>query len=397
MKLLFCVQRYGANVVGGGESLCRHVALRLASHHEVSIATSCATDYLTWANVLPSGTSTDEGCTVHRFPTRALRDISKFDALTRDLLAGSRTLAQQEAWMLAQGPDLPSMTEWLALHHDQYDVVVFFTAEYAHAYAGIPVVTRRPVILQPLAHDTPYLRLPISIQTLERVPYHVYNTPEERSLVTSVCERGPARFAIIAVGVEPVSSDPLPWPTDVLPNGTPYLLVVGRFDESKGSIELLRYFRQYVGENSQSPLHLVFAGPGSELGPPTARVRYLGTVEEARKAALFAHCIAHVVPSPYESLSMAALEGWMHQRPLIANSRCAVLSGQVYRSSGGVVYDSIDGFVEATQWVMNQPDERVRMGACGHAYVTANYMWSHITDKWITFLHECVQHWHEVH
>ena len=57
MKLALVVQRYGAGIAGGSETLCRHYAERLADHHDVTVLTSCARDYFTWSNELPPGVS----------------------------------------------------------------------------------------------------------------------------------------------------------------------------------------------------------------------------------------------------------------------------------------------------------------------------------------------------
>ena len=48
------------------------------------------------------------------------------------------------------------------------------------------------------------------------------------------------------------------------------------------------------------------------------------------------------MPSPFESLSMVALEAWALGKPVLANGACDVLRGQTLRSNGGLTYDTFD-------------------------------------------------------
>ena len=49
MRLLYVVQRYGDDIVGGSEAACRQFAEALSNAgHSVEVVTSCARSYVTW-------------------------------------------------------------------------------------------------------------------------------------------------------------------------------------------------------------------------------------------------------------------------------------------------------------------------------------------------------------
>ncbi|RQD92772.1 glycosyltransferase family 1 protein, partial [Methanosalsum natronophilum] len=55
MHLCLIVQRYGLEVNGGAELLCRQVAEHLVQYADVDVVTTCAIDYVTWKNEYTTG------------------------------------------------------------------------------------------------------------------------------------------------------------------------------------------------------------------------------------------------------------------------------------------------------------------------------------------------------
>ena len=54
VRLLYTVQRYGPEIVGGSEAACRMFAERLVARgHDVHVLTSCARRFTDWADEYP--------------------------------------------------------------------------------------------------------------------------------------------------------------------------------------------------------------------------------------------------------------------------------------------------------------------------------------------------------
>jgi len=77
-KIAIVVQRYGAEVNGGSETYARMIAEHLAPHFEVEVLTTCALDYVTWANHFPAGVSEENGVKLRRFEVDRERNMEKF-------------------------------------------------------------------------------------------------------------------------------------------------------------------------------------------------------------------------------------------------------------------------------------------------------------------------------
>jgi len=148
VKIAFIIQRYGAEVLGGSEHLCRLVAERLAASHDVDVLTTCARDYVTWANEYPEGADRVRGVTVRRFASAGTRDLESFNRLSDKIYADEkRTRADELEWLKQQGPWCPALVEYLRRNQQQYDVLVFFTYLYAPTVLGLEVAPQRSILV----------------------------------------------------------------------------------------------------------------------------------------------------------------------------------------------------------------------------------------------------------
>jgi len=105
-----------------------------------------------------------------------------------------------------------------------------------------------------------------------------------------------------------------------------YVLFVGRLSEEKGCHQLIEAFQQAHTDG----FRLVFAGGATYAPSYAAELRamagpdvcFLGWVDQAGLAELYANCALFVLPSSLEGLSVALLEAMSHGAPsLRATSR----------------------------------------------------------------------------
>ena len=380
MNVAFVVQRYGADVTGGSESLARAVAERLAAEMRVTVLTTCARDYVTWRNELPAGEERLNGVDVARFPVEEERDLSAFNRLSEPLYARPHSEADELAWLRRQGPYAPRLVEAVARRKGEFDAIVFFTYLYYPTYFGLQAAPERSVLV-PTAHDEPPLRFRIYDTMFARARALAFCSVPERELVSSRFGLGGRPEAVTGIGVETAE------PGDV--EGFrirhdirgPYALYAGRIDAGKGCEEMVCFYDRYRRDHAGAA-ELVLIGRLAMGEPRVPGVRYLGYLSEEEKRAALAGARAVLCPSPFESLSIVLLEGFALGTPALASARSPVLKDHCVRSQGGLYYSCADEFAEALDLLVRKPDLRQALGENGRRYVRESYRWEAVLARY---------------
>jgi glycosyltransferase involved in cell wall biosynthesis len=421
VKIAFIIQRYGAEVLGGSEHLCRLVAERLAATHEVDVLTTCARDYITWANEYAEGADRVKGVTVRRFATSATRDIEAFNTYSAWIYEHEHSHDDEMNWLKQQGPWTPALIEYLKRHHQQYDVLIFFTYLYAPTVLGLEVAPQRSILV-PTAHDEPAIRLGIFKEVFKTPAALCYLTESERDFVQAYFRERPLLEEVVGVGVDLPQQQPYPrmperaadddapqyssgggdaaaadddaarreFPSHLLARGAvfrrrhrlygPIVLYGGRIDPGKGCEELLQYFGEYVKEGGTATLALM--GVKLMSLPEEPYVRFAGLLSERERLQALEAATVVVCPSPYESLSLLALEALSVGTPILVNARSAVLVEHAARSNGGLWYADRDEFVEALKLLIADEPLRRALGRNGREYVRRGYRWDVVLGKY---------------
>jgi glycosyltransferase involved in cell wall biosynthesis len=415
MRIAFIVQRYGTEILGGSEYHCRLIAERLAPRHQVEILTTCAQDYITWKNEYPEGTDRIRGVTVRRFANAKTRDIEAFNRYSEWIFNSAHTRDDEMEWLRQQGPWCPSLHEYLERNEKQYDVLIFFTYLYAPTVLGVRVAPHKSILV-PTAHDEPAIRLEIYKDMFSAPAGIAYNTEVERRFLTTHFSMRAVEEETVGCGVElaqaqvyqrdkpddearddmdggePIPDDERPpsWRPHLAGRGVLFKrrhrlhgalgLYGGRIDAGKGCEELIEYFSSYVQDGGDASLVLM----GVKLMPLPEEpfIHFAGRLPDNERLQALEAATVVVVPSPYESLSLLALEAFAVGTPILANARSDVLVDHCQKSNAGLYYADRDEFVEGMKLLVADHRLRAAMGRNGRAYVRKNYRWDVIIAKY---------------
>jgi glycosyltransferase involved in cell wall biosynthesis len=403
VKIAFIVQRYGAEILGGSEYHCRLIAERVALKHDVDVLTTCARDYITWENEYPEGTDRIRGVTVRRFKNARTREITSFNQYSDWIFNHPHTREDEMSWLEQQGPWCPELINHLTKHHRGYDALIFFTYLYAPTVLGMQIDPSRSILV-PTAHDEPAIRLGIYRELFAKPSAVAFNTDVEKNFLKTTFEFRAVAEETVGCGVDLLqdanqADDPEPEDDEELHKRLDphlrargaqfrrrhrlqgqFLLYGGRIDAGKGCEELIEYFTAYKEQGGEAALTLM--GVKLMQLPEVPWVRFAGLLSERERLQALEAATIVVVPSPYESLSLLALEAMAVGTPVLCNARSEVLVDHCVKSNAGLFYSNSEEFIECTKLLLADERLRERMGRNGKEYIKRNYRWDVIISKY---------------
>jgi glycosyltransferase involved in cell wall biosynthesis len=274
-------------------------------------------------------------------------------------------------------------------------------------------------VLVSTAHDEPAIRLGIFKDVFSKPAALCYLTESERRFVQEEFRERPLLEEVTGVGIDipqhnqyprmptrveagdeddaeagPPEADedasPPAVPAHLIERGVvfrrrhrlygPVALYGGRIDPGKGCEELLDYFGAYVGAGGEATLALM----GAKLMslPEEPYVRFAGLLSDRERLEALEAATVVICPSPYESLSLLALEALAVGTPVLVNARSAVLVEHCVRSNGGLYYADGDEFAECLTLLVRDTRLRTALGRNGRDYIRRNYRWDIVLGKY---------------
>lgn len=384
MKIAFVIQRYGKEVIGGSELLCREVAERLVEKgYNCTIYTTAAKDYITWKNEYSPGEAFLNGVIIKRYPVERERDIQSFNQYSDWIFNNAHTHENELEWMEKQGPFSPALIRALEEEEGCHDCFIFFTYLYYNTYWGLKAIRGKKALV-PTAHDEPALRLGIMKEVFASPEAFIFNTESEKQMLSRYFCFENKYQDIVGVGVDipqELRVSDVERKYGIL---SPYILYAGRIEPGKGCQELINYFMRY---NRQNPdVMLVLIGEQLMDLPSHPKIKYLGFIPQEDKNAIMASALATVHPSHFESLCMAALESMAVKTPILVQEKTDPLRQHCMNGQSGLYYSEFEEFAEALDLMNKDTKLREAMGENGLRYVKQNYSWSRILEKYSKLL-----------
>ena len=390
-RIAFVNQRYGEEVLGGSETYTRKMAEALAEEgtFDVDVLTSKAIDFVTWEDYYEKDVEVKNGVTVRRFSIKSKRNrlVQRSSQILMHNF-GLHPRELEERRLIARGPYLPSLIEYIKENKDNYDAFVFVTYMYFPAYFGAKEVYEKAFFV-PTAHDEEPIYMNIFFDLFTKVKGIVYLTEEEKKFVNGHFQNEEVPSIVNGMGIDiPKDDKSEELRTDKnLP--VKYIIYCGRIEENKGCKMLVDFIQKYNEEETEK-IGLVLTGKGNMRIPEDENIKYLGFVSEEDKFAAMKGAKAICLPSEFESFSITLLEGMGCGKPALVNKKSEVLNSHIENSHGGFAFENYDEFKESLKKILDENTNK-ELGEKAAEYVNEKYSTEAVIKEFKRFILDTLQ------
>ena len=388
-RIAFVTPRYGPDIVGGAETLCRLIAENLAANGIAThVLTTCARDHFTWRNELPVGDYVENHVAVRRFAVSPNREQARWLELHGRIQRRQEVgYSQQLEWM-AHSVWSEQLLE-AAGDTAQYDWIIGIPYLFGTAFWS---VARRPgrACLIPCLHDEPHAWTSVVEHMLRGVRGCLLNSVGESELLERVAPG--TDWRLVGVGYD---ARPLPQAEAIAAFcrargiSPGFVLYAGRREIAKNVPLLFSHYAAYRRAHPEAP-PLALMGSGELAVPPeiAPHVIELGYVPQEDVATAFAAADVLVHPSHLESLGMVVLEAWLAGTPALVNASSAVLKQHCETSNGGLWFTDQDEFCFALEQILGDPSLRTSLARNGARYTLDAFSWKAVRQRLLSALDE---------
>lgn len=380
-KVAVINQRYGSEVNGGSEYYTKKLAEHLNEYYDIEVLTTTALNYDTWEPYYSAGVQMVDGICVRRFHVLKTRNIMAFKLINKMVRLFPRLRKLLEPmWVKSQGPYCPQLISYMKDHKNDFDAFVFVTYLYYTTAVGLPEVAEKSILV-PTAHDEYCIYFRVYEEIFRLPKGIVYLTEEEEEFAEQLFKNHDIPHEIAGSGID--------IPDDVAGEDfkkkygieSDYVIYVGRVDTSKNCDELFEYFSEF-NKKKRGDLKLVVVGKMMMSEPENEQICCLGFISEEEKNSAIAGAKALIMPSEYESLSLAVLEAMAIGVPVVVNGACSVLTGHCIKSGSGIIYRTYEQFEKGIESLLQNVVEYQKMSTAGRQYVSENYNWNGTVEKY---------------
>ncbi len=393
MKTAFVIPFYGSDIGGGAETQCRRLAENLAQRGaDVEVLTTTLRDLATdWShNYYDPGIYTVNGVTVRRFLVNP-SDMEILAPINRKLMAREPVMIEEEIDYADNAVNSQLLYQFIGDNKKDY-VYFFIPYLFGVSLNGVSIAPEKSFLI-PCLHDEGYAYMRITRRMFEKVSGVLFNSRAEMELAKDLYE-GLVHTEPILMGEgvdEASGADGARFREKYNLGSDPFIVYVGRRDQTKNTPLLVDYFWRYRRLNPESNLRLVSMGSGC-VPIPDDIAEYtldLGFVSTADRRDAIAGATLLCQPSLMESFSLVMMESWLCGRPALVHSRCAATKEHALNSGAGMLFDSFEEFCAAVDTLLEDPALADEMGRRGRAYVRANFSWDVICGRFMKLIEAC--------